>query len=30
MRKTKQLKKSIGVVGEGLTERMYFDYISCM
>jgi len=27
MRKTKQLKKSIGIVGEGLTERMYFDYI---
>ncbi|NCC64110.1 MAG: RloB domain-containing protein [Spirochaetia bacterium] len=27
MRRYRPLKKSIGIVGEGLTERMYFDYI---
>jgi hypothetical protein len=26
MRIRRPLKKSIGIVGEGLTERMYFDY----
>lgn len=27
MRNHRHLKKSIGIVGEGLTERMYFEYI---
>ena len=27
MRNRRPLKKSIGIVGEGLTERMYFEYI---
>jgi len=27
MKGKRPFKKSIGIVGEGLTERMYFDYI---
>lgn len=26
MRRQRPLRKSIGIVGEGLRERMYFDY----